>query len=56
MDKTIMSSKQLFDRAKKILVGGVNSPVRAFKAIGEDPLFMAKGKGAFIYSLTFCGG
>ena len=41
-------SKQLFDRASQILPGGVDSPVRAFKAVGGAPLFMRRGSGATI--------
>jgi len=39
-------SKQLFEEAKKYIPGGVNSPVRAFKSVGGDPLFIAKGLGS----------
>ncbi len=39
-------SKQLFEEAKKYIPGGVNSPVRAFKSVGGDPLFITKGKGS----------
>ncbi|MCW8803452.1 MAG: glutamate-1-semialdehyde 2,1-aminomutase [Ignavibacteriaceae bacterium] len=39
-------SKQLFKKAKKYIPGGVNSPVRAFKSVGGDPLFIAKGMGS----------
>ena len=39
-------SKQLFEQAKKYIPGGVNSPVRAFKSVGGDPLFITKGKGS----------
>lgn len=39
-------SKKLFDEAKKYIPGGVNSPVRAFKSVGGDPLFITKGKGS----------
>ncbi|HSW55073.1 MAG TPA: glutamate-1-semialdehyde 2,1-aminomutase [Ignavibacteriaceae bacterium] len=39
-------SKQLFEEAKKYIPGGVNSPVRAFKSVGGDPLFIIKGKGS----------
>ena len=39
-------SKQLFEEAKKYIPGGVNSPVRAFKSVGGDPLFIKKGKGS----------
>ena len=38
-------SSQLFDRAKKVIPGGVNSPVRAFGSIGIDPKFIASAKG-----------
>ncbi len=47
MNKTI--SKELFNKAKKVIPGGVNSPVRAFKAVGGDPLFINSAKGAFLY-------
>lgn len=43
-------SKELFEQAKKVLVGGVNSPVRSFKAVGGVPLFIKKGKGCYLYS------
>ncbi len=42
-------SKELFGEARRYLPGGVNSPVRAFKAVGGDPLFIRRGKGATIY-------
>lgn len=42
-------SKQLFDQAKSSIPGGVNSPVRAFKAVGGDPLFIKSAKGPFLY-------
>lgn len=41
-------SKELFERASHSLVGGVNSPVRAFNSVGGNPLFIEKGKGVFI--------
>ena len=45
-----MTSKsiQLFEKAKKVLPGGVNSPVRAFRSVNLDPLFIASGKGSRI--------
>jgi glutamate-1-semialdehyde 2,1-aminomutase len=43
-----MSSKELFERAKKWIPGGVNSPVRAFKSVGGDPVFMKRGEGAWL--------
>ena len=38
-------SEALFQEAQKVIPGGVNSPVRAFKAVGGNPLFIAKAKG-----------
>ncbi|MBI5622343.1 MAG: glutamate-1-semialdehyde 2,1-aminomutase [Elusimicrobia bacterium] len=43
-----MRSRRLFARAQKILVGGVNSPVRAFKSVGGSPVFMRSGAGAVL--------
>ncbi|MBI5643703.1 MAG: glutamate-1-semialdehyde 2,1-aminomutase [Deltaproteobacteria bacterium] len=42
-------SAQIFKKAVKIIPGGVNSPVRAFKAVGGGPLFISKAKGSKIY-------
>ncbi len=39
-------SQVLFAKARRLMPGGVNSPVRAFRAVGGDPIFMASGKGA----------
>ncbi len=39
----------LFRRAKRFIPGGVNSPVRAFKAVGGSPIFIQKAKGPYIY-------
>ncbi len=44
-------SRQLFERAKQVIPGGVNSPVRAFKAVGGNPLFIARGAGSRIYDV-----
>ena len=41
-------SRQLFDRARKVIPGGVNSPVRACKSVGCDPLFVRQGKGCIL--------
>jgi glutamate-1-semialdehyde 2,1-aminomutase len=41
-------SSELYQRARKVLPGGVNSPVRAMRAIGRDPIFIASGRGATI--------
>ncbi len=42
-------SSELFSRAQQSIPGGVNSPVRAFKSVGGEPIFMVKGKGAYLY-------
>ena len=42
-------SKSLYDRALKTIPGGVNSPVRACKSVGADPLFIDRGQGCLIY-------
>ena len=44
-------SKQLFAKAKKYIPGGVNSPVRAFKSVGGDPLFIQRGEGSKFYDV-----
>ncbi|MGK7390655.1 MAG: glutamate-1-semialdehyde 2,1-aminomutase [Candidatus Cyclobacteriaceae bacterium M2_1C_046] len=42
-------SRSLFQEAQNYIPGGVNSPVRAFKAVGGDPLFIKSAKGAYLY-------
>lgn len=42
-------SSQLFADAEKVIPGGVNSPVRAFKGVGGTPIFVKKAKGAYLY-------
>ncbi|MGB5943711.1 MAG: glutamate-1-semialdehyde 2,1-aminomutase [Leeuwenhoekiella sp.] len=42
-------SSALFVEAQKVIPGGVNSPVRAFKAVGGDPVFIKEAKGAYLY-------
>lgn len=42
-------SREIFERAEKILVGGVNSPVRAFRSVGGEPLIIERGSGQFLY-------
>jgi glutamate-1-semialdehyde 2,1-aminomutase len=44
-------STQLFTKAKKYIPGGVNSPVRAFKSVGGDPIFIEKGSGSKFYDV-----
>ncbi len=43
-------SNDLFDSAKDVLIGGVNSPVRAFKAVGKSPIYMKSGRGPYLMS------
>ena len=45
-------SSALFAQAKQVIPGGVNSPVRAFKAVGGNPIFIQKAKGAYSVSYT----
>jgi len=44
-------SSKLFADAKKVIPGGVNSPVRAFKAVGAVPIFISKAKGAYLHDV-----
>ncbi len=56
----IKTSQELFEKAKTLFPGGVNSPVRAFKSVGGSPIFFAKGSGAYVWDedgnkfLDFC--
>jgi glutamate-1-semialdehyde 2,1-aminomutase len=44
-------SEQLFEQAKQFIPGGVNSPVRAFKAVGGTPFFVERSDGAYLYDV-----
>jgi len=44
-------SHALFTRAQKLLPGGVNSPVRAFKSVGGEPFFVQRADGAYLYDV-----
>jgi glutamate-1-semialdehyde 2,1-aminomutase len=46
-----IKSRALFNRAKRLMPGGVNSPVRAFRAVGGTPLFIKSAKGSKIYDV-----
>lgn len=48
---SIQKSQAIFERAKLVIPGGVNSPVRACRSVGADPLFIAQGDGAYIYDV-----
>lgn len=43
-------SHELFTQARRFIAGGVNSPVRAFAAVGGDPVFIERASGAYLYS------
>jgi glutamate-1-semialdehyde 2,1-aminomutase len=49
MPRKLDQSRKLQQRAERVLPGGVNSPVRAFKAVGGDPPFIVKGSGARVW-------
>ena len=49
MARKLEQSRKLQKRAEMLIPGGVNSPVRAFRAVGGDPLFVVKGQGAHIW-------
>ncbi|HEX9101320.1 MAG TPA: glutamate-1-semialdehyde 2,1-aminomutase [Polyangia bacterium] len=44
-------SHELFERGKERIPGGVNSPVRAFRGVGGEPVFFARGKGPYLYDV-----
>lgn len=56
-----MDSKAWFERACRVIPGGVNSPVRAFKSVGGDPAYITRGRGATMTTaegrelVDFCG-
>lgn len=45
----ISTSQSLFEKAQNYIPGGVNSPVRAFRAVGGSPIFIKSAKGAYVY-------
>lgn len=49
--RTYEKSRQAFQEALNLMPGGVNSPVRAFKSVAMDPIFMERGKGSKIYDI-----
>ncbi|OLF15779.1 glutamate-1-semialdehyde 2,1-aminomutase [Actinophytocola xanthii] len=49
--ETAQRSAELFDRARAVTPGGVNSPVRAFQAVGGTPRFMVRGEGAYLWDV-----
>ena len=51
MSRSHVRSAQLYAEALQVIPGGVNSPVRAFKSVGGDPLFMERGSGPYIFDV-----
>lgn len=51
MDFQNTKSIQMFERAKELLPGGVSSPVRAFRAVGGQPLFISRGEGPYLFDV-----
>ncbi len=49
MQHSITRSEELFKEAQQVMPGGVNSPVRAFKAVGGTPRFIARAQGAYLW-------
>jgi glutamate-1-semialdehyde 2,1-aminomutase len=49
VDMKTTRSRKLFQEAQKVIPGGVNSPVRAFRAVGLEPLFVSRAQGSKIY-------
>jgi glutamate-1-semialdehyde 2,1-aminomutase len=47
----IQTSRDLFQQAQSVLPGGVDSPVRAFRAVGGQPLFIERGDGPYLYDV-----
>ncbi|MGH7228242.1 MAG: aspartate aminotransferase family protein, partial [Nitrospiraceae bacterium] len=45
------ASKKLFAEAQRYIPGGVNSPVRAFRSVGGEPLFIKRAKGSRLYDV-----
>jgi glutamate-1-semialdehyde 2,1-aminomutase len=45
------TNERLFGRAQKVIPGGVNSPVRAFRSVGGTPYFVARGEGAYVWDV-----
>src|SRR5437870_4224584 len=48
---TSRRSREAFDRASRVIPGGVNSPARAYGAVGGNPLFIARGEGPYIFDI-----
>src|SRR5947209_9178232 len=51
MKPTRVRSQEAFQRACRLIPGGVNSPARAFGGVGGQPIFIARGEGPYLYDL-----
>jgi glutamate-1-semialdehyde 2,1-aminomutase len=51
MNPRRVRSRDAFDRARRVIPGGVNSPARAFGAVGGNPLFIARGEGPYLFDV-----
>src|SRR5215472_10143977 len=49
LERETKRSREIFERAEKVLVGGVNSPVRAFRSVGGEPLIIERASGQYLY-------
>jgi len=49
LERSRRRSREIFEQAEKVLVGGVNSPVRAFRSVGGEPLVIERGEGQRLY-------
>jgi glutamate-1-semialdehyde 2,1-aminomutase len=47
----VTTNEELFERAQRVLPGGVNSPVRSFRAVGGSPFFVARAEGAYVWDV-----
>jgi glutamate-1-semialdehyde 2,1-aminomutase len=47
----VSTNQELFDRARDVIPGGVNSPVRAFTSVGGTPYFVARAEGARVWDV-----
>ncbi|MBI3448871.1 MAG: glutamate-1-semialdehyde 2,1-aminomutase [Acidobacteria bacterium] len=47
--RSVETSRRLFERARRVIPGGVNSPVRAFRGVGGDPLFIIRARGSHVF-------
>ena len=51
MIRRSVRSHEAFERAKRVIPGGVNSPAHTFAHVGGEPLFIARGEGAYLYDI-----